>query len=232
MEHLEVSPCSGCAAAPDCMVFQAGVTGGNTGAPERIERLTAGQIASQDPANAIVVKEGWAARFIVFRDGEKRITEILLPGELANGPELVGAGPPPILMALSDLELCVVGSNAVSGALQSPAVLSQLLKCSAAHVSRLRELIVTTGKRSAERRVAAFILYMYHRLHERRLVNGAEMAFPLRQQDLADVLGLTQVHVSRMLKLLKDRGVISISDGGITITNMQSLTRIAQSPFD
>jgi CRP-like cAMP-binding protein len=63
-------------------------------------------------------------------------------------------------------------------------------------------------------------------------VNGAEMAFPLRQQDLADVLGLTQVHVSRMLKLLKDRGVISISDGGITITNMQSLTRIAQSPFD
>jgi DNA-binding transcriptional regulator LsrR (DeoR family) len=44
---------------------------------------------------------------------------------------------------------------------------------------------------------------------------------------LADHLGITSVHVNRVLKSLRDRGIASVRDGQVFIENLHELTRIA-----
>jgi CRP-like cAMP-binding protein len=103
-----------------------------------------------------------------------------------------------------------------------------LWKVCAGQAFRLRELVATLGKQSAEVRIAAFIVGMYRRLTALGRVAGEEMPFPLRQKDIADILGLTQVHVSRMLKLLKDKNLIQMNDDRIRLLDAPTLARIGQ----
>jgi CRP-like cAMP-binding protein len=50
--------------------------------------------------------------------------------------------------------------------------------------------------------------------------------FPLRQQHIADAVGLTPVHVSRVLGLLRERGIAELSEGVLQIFNLSELQRI------
>ncbi len=227
-EREDSNPCPSCLSAPHCVLVRLGIAGEAPGSPKRIDELAAGHIVSSNPMDITVVKEGWGAKFTILVDGQRRITDILLSGELANGEELAEDGSAFPFIALSDLKICVFDRAAFSGALQDTKALAELARNCAGHAKLLRELLVTTGKRSAERRTAAFILQMHRRASDRGVVNGDQLPFPFRQQDLADVLGLTQVHVSRMLKRLRDRRFILLSDRNIRITDMQGLARIAQ----
>jgi len=50
--------------------------------------------------------------------------------------------------------------------------------------------------------------------------------FPLRQQHIADAVGLTPVHVSRVLSLFRERGLVVLSDGVLQVFNLPELERI------
>jgi CRP-like cAMP-binding protein len=163
-----------------------------------------------------------------FPDGKRQITEVLLPGEFASCDELVGSGSSPRLVGLSDIEICLFDRTDFLNALQNNTSSMALWKSCAGQARRLREWLATLGKQSAEARTAALMLHVYRRLTTLGYIRDDEMPFPLRQQDLADILGLTQVHVSRMLKLLKDKRLLSFAEGRIRLLDLPALTRIAQ----
>jgi CRP-like cAMP-binding protein len=66
----------------------------------------------------------------------------------------------------------------------------------------------------------SFILEVFERLTKRGLADGATIPFPLRQHIIADALGLTQVHVSRIITALRKRGAIRLTGGKLTILDM------------
>ena len=75
------------------------------------------------------------------------------------------------------------------------------------------------GRLDASAKMAAFILNIYQRLQRRGLINGVSYNLPLIQEQIADHLGLTIVHVNRTLRRLReqrlaivDRGVVIIMD--------------------
>ena len=62
----------------------------------------------------------------------------------------------------------------------------------------------------------------------RHVIRGQRYAFPLRQQDIADIVGLTPVHVSRVFTKFRQSGVIELAGGTLAILNLPELERIGR----
>ena len=82
------------------------------------------------------------------------------------------------------------------------------------------------GQYSAEERIAYLLLHLTQRIAARSVIREQRYPFPLRQQHVADAVGLTSVHVSRVLSLFRDRGIIELSDGVLQVINLPELERI------
>ncbi len=88
------------------------------------------------------------------------------------------------------------------------------------------ELLAVLGQRSAEERIAYLFLHLIPRIAARTVVRDQRYPFPLRQQHIADTVGLTPVHVSRVLGMFRDRRILTLSDGTLHVTDQQQLERI------
>ena len=83
--------------------------------------------------------------------------------------------------------------------------------------------IIRLGQCDAEQRVASIIVDLYHRLADRGLARDNEFILELTQQHLADLLGLTAVHLNRMLGRLESRGMLLWSGQRVQILDMGAL---------
>jgi CRP-like cAMP-binding protein len=91
----------------------------------------------------------------------------------------------------------------------------------------MRAWITSMGRRSSLERVAHLMCELYLRARNIGLIAGIELALPLSQLMLADSLGMTPVHLNRVLKVLRESGAMTISRGILHITDPMKLTTIA-----
>ena len=91
----------------------------------------------------------------------------------------------------------------------------------------LRAWIVSMGRRSSTERVAHLLLELCLRASNIGLSHNGEMQLPLTQTVLADALGMTPVHINRVLQALRRQGAVELQRGMLTIHQMAVLTRIA-----
>ncbi len=91
-----------------------------------------------------------------------------------------------------------------------------------------REKILSIGRRSALARIAHIFCELSVRLRLVGLADDKGYALPLTQADLADVTGLTSVHVNRMLKKLRDEKLLTFRGGMVTIDDWERLQRVAE----
>ena len=91
----------------------------------------------------------------------------------------------------------------------------------------LRAWIVSLGRRSSIERAAHLLLELYIRGVRSGLAERHELELPLSQAVLADALGMTPVHINRMLQELRKSGVIQLKRGLLRIQDAAALTRIS-----
>ena len=181
----------------------------------RKELLTEGR----EIAGPILLTAGWAARVRLLADGRRQFLSFVLPGDLIgmcrqHRPLAVST-----VVALTQISFCPApSSDGLSGLAEAYAV-SQALE-----EARLLNQILRLGRLSALDRIADLMLEFYERLGVAGLVDGNSFAFPLTQELLADALGLTSVHVNRMLQTLRRDGDLDWRGGRITIRNHAALT--------
>jgi CRP-like cAMP-binding protein len=65
------------------------------------------------------------------------------------------------------------------------------------------------------------------RVGERSVIRDNRYPLPLRQQDIAEAVGLTPVHVSRILGVFREKGIADLSNGLLEVFNMRELQRLA-----
>ena len=65
------------------------------------------------------------------------------------------------------------------------------------------------------------------RLHQAGLVNGDGFRLPMTQEEIADHLGLTLVHVNRVLRRLRESGIVTVQGGVVTVNEMTRLSQLA-----
>jgi CRP-like cAMP-binding protein len=92
----------------------------------------------------------------------------------------------------------------------------------------LREWICNVAARDALASVAHLICEIAFRLEVVGMITENSFHFPLTQQDIANASGLSSVHVNRTLKEMRKRGLISLEQRTLTLSNFEELKRIAQ----
>jgi CRP-like cAMP-binding protein len=80
-----------------------------------------------------------------------------------------------------------------------------------------REWIVNVGQRSGLNRLVHVVMELRERLRVIDRVSGPEFDLPLTQEQLGEAMGITSIHVNRILKQLHDLGVMKFQRGRITI---------------
>jgi len=71
-------------------------------------------------------------------------------------------------------------------------------------------------------------LDFHTRLSRKRLITGSSYSLPLTQHHIASYLGLTVVHVNRVLRFLRDEQIVRLERHCMTILNLKQLKTLAQ----
>jgi CRP-like cAMP-binding protein len=90
------------------------------------------------------------------------------------------------------------------------------------------EHLVDIGRRDAKGRMAHFLLELGARLKLVGLATREGYACPLSQYMLADALGLSAVHVNRVLRELREDGLVTFQRGQVTFDDFDGLVTIAE----
>jgi len=146
--------------------------------------------------SVFVICSGWAFRFVQLPDGRRQTLSILLPGDVVSGVSLFARRLGYSVQALTKVAYCRFSrSELLNSLVTRPEVLESLTAICLAEKEQADEAITDLGRRSASERISRFILQLMDRLAARGMVKDQSFEFPLRQQHIADAVGLTTVHV-------------------------------------
>lgn len=182
----------------------------------------------QTDRTAYAVLSGWAHRYRVFEDGRRQISRLFLPGDFIGlNAALLGLPEQPIA-ALSEMQLAKIDAAQLLDSLQNRRSLWLAFLWSDTRDRFIsEERVASIGRRSAYERLAHILVELYHRLA--LTGNAAERHFtlPLTQDHLADLLGLTSIHINRVLRRLKRDNLISVEGRVIRLLDLQRLQCVA-----
>jgi CRP-like cAMP-binding protein len=180
-----------------------------------------------EPDVAHLLLAGHACRSRMLRDGRRQITAILIPGDICD-PEAILAHPAGY--AVNTLTRCVVGEIPLArfASLDHPELIATLGHRLRREEAIAREWIVSLGRRVGIERMAHLLCELRWRLASVGLATQDSYELRITQSDFADALGLTPVHVNRMLKGLRNSRLIQLRGGWLTLLDRPRLERLAQ----
>jgi len=165
---------------------------------------------SDEPCEQIYrIDEGWACRYALLGSGRRQITALYLPGEYCEPHWLFERRSRAPVIALTNVRAALVPIDSDGSGVQvreTPKLIAAMVKL----LNRQSEWIAALGRKTAVERVCAVLFDIFERLRLVGRTNGDICPMPLTQVDLADVVGLTPVHVNRVLKELRGRGILEL----------------------
>jgi CRP/FNR family transcriptional regulator, anaerobic regulatory protein len=197
--------------------------------PTRFAVRDAPLVRLGDPEpSVILVRNGFAFRSCSLADGRRAILHIVTPGDYLGLDHLVLARPIEEVTAA-----CRVGYNTLPTAqvrelLKNPAVNLQILRLMAEARWRADRLAMSIGRLDAQARICVMLLDLYDRLRRQELISRLTFNLPLTQEQMADHLGLTLVHVNRTLRRLREERIVLVDRQVVIIMDLDRLREFAQ----
>jgi CRP-like cAMP-binding protein len=90
-----------------------------------------------------------------------------------------------------------------------------------------REWIVNVGQRPAPARLAHVMMELRERLKVIGRVEGASFDMPLTQEQIGEALGITAVHANRVIKQLRQDGIVDLHRGRVTVLSEAKFEELA-----
>lgn len=183
----------------------------------------------EDQCNSLfVVKSGSFRSFISSADGYEQTIGFYLPGELMGLDALQNGRFHCGVVALETATVCEVPLTRLNELCNHiPSLQAQLMRIVGTQIVSDHDKIVLLGNRSAAEKMATFLLMMSQR-YSALGYSGTEFNLTMRRHDIANFLGLTIETVSRQLRHLSQKGIITVKQRGIHITNLGSLKTIVE----
>ena len=175
--------------------------------------------------------EGWVSCSMNVLNGRRQIVTVSLPGDLLGVPSLCLTRAAVAFEALTPAVVQVISLDAFAGLfMKLPRLALSMFLVSQQERVLLMERLASVGQTKAIQRLAAFLLHIHERLQQVDKSVGQSFELPLTQADLAEIVGLTFVHVNRSLRELDRRGLIQRSGKQVTLVDPESLRELAGLP--
>lgn len=210
-------------------------------------RALMGEAVHEQPAAQILIEancehrfvyrmlDGWAARIRTLPDGREQCILIFLPGDLFAVKSMFVARHPDSVRVLCPSRMQRIDYRELHGAfLRDPDIANRCIWQIVEEERRLHNWVVSLGQGSAEERLALLLLDFHGRLADSGAINASDRSYPLplTQVQLADHLGITAIHVNRVLKVFREKGLAQVREGKVTILNLEGLAAIARPLLD
>ncbi|MDP1026566.1 Crp/Fnr family transcriptional regulator [Sphingomonas sp. KR1UV-12] len=216
-------------------------TQGRLGAEERAVLDDACEQVRELPARHILVRagervhtstlllDGFICRYMDDNAGARQLVAIHVPGDFVD---LHG-------FPLQTLEHDVAAMGPVTIASWSHETLVRITE-GRPHLTRMlwyatlldaaihREWIFRLGRLGAEGRLAHLICELYVRLEAVGLTRDGRFTLPLKQADLAEACGLTNVHINRVLRSIREQGIMTFRSGEVVVHDMARLRKLGE----
>ena len=162
------------------------------------------------------------------RDGDRQILSIKIPGDILGLQSLYLDKSDHNIQALTRSEIAIVPSELLKAISDEFVVVRHaIIRIMLTEASMLRELILNIGRRDARARLAHFLCEFAVRTGGTDKINNRSFELPLTQEQLGDALGLTAVHINRMLQLLTRDGLIARDAKSIRFVDWDRLQDVA-----
>jgi CRP-like cAMP-binding protein len=181
------------------------------------------------PEFVFLLVDGWAYRYKVLPDGRRQILAYLIPGDLCDIHIFILKEMDHSIGLLSNAQVAAIPKQAMLDLIhEHPRIGEALFWSTLVDEGVLREWLVNLGQRDAFQRIAHLFCEMWLRMCQVGLTEGGEFSLPLTQEQLGDTMGLTSVHVNRVLQRMRAEGLISLSSKNLVIHDIDRLKQIAQ----
>lgn len=179
------------------------------------------------PGPVFVMLDGWACRYKILPNGSRQVLAYMMPGDCCD----LNIG----LLAEMDHNIQTISSAVVATIerLDMDAIMDKhrgvakaMYLAQLVDEGTMRAWITSMGRRTSVERVAHLMCELYLRARNIGLTSEP-LALPLSQLLLADSLGMTPVHLNRVLKELRLTGAMTLMRGSLVIADPVKLVQIA-----
>jgi CRP-like cAMP-binding protein len=173
--------------------------------------------------------EGIVCRYSDLADGQRQIMELHVTGDFLDLHSFLLKHLEHNVGSLTPVRVALVPHDAVRQITEDYPHLGRTLWFSTLLDAAIhREKILSVGRRAAIARIAHLMCELFLRLGVVGMAGTDRFKLPLTQADLADATGLTSIHVNRMLKQLRDDGLMTFRGGEVVIHDWGKLQRLAE----
>ncbi|MEJ2756649.1 MAG: fumarate/nitrate reduction transcriptional regulator Fnr, partial [Gammaproteobacteria bacterium] len=180
-----------------------------------------------DPFSSVyAVRSGTIKASNITSRGEEHITGFYLPGEVLGMDGIATGQHTNAAIALETAAVCEIPFSQLEAlSLKLPSLQRHFFQLMGKEIVTDQRIMTLLSKHSADERIAALLLSISTRNHNRHL-SASSFRLPMSRSDIGNYLGLTLETVSRVLSRFQQNGLLTIDKREITIQKMDELKAI------
>ena len=183
------------------------------------------------PVRSMLVVSGFCCRYRLLPEGQRQITALHMAGDFVDLHSFLLKEMDHAVGAMTNCTIITFPHpNLVKVSEQFPHLTRLLWLMTLLDGSMNREWLVGMGRLSAQQRTGHLLCETYTRLRAIGMADDHGFSFPITQTSLADALGISTVHVNRVIQELRQSGLIVWENGVVRILDWPRLMEL--SSFD
>jgi CRP-like cAMP-binding protein len=214
----------------------ASLTTGERVAVQRLPMTLRALPADQDivregdtPVESCLVVKGFACRYILTAQGKRQILSFHMAGDIPDLQSLHLSVMDHNLATVVPTELAFIRHEDLRALIRSQPRLGDLFwRDTLIDAAVFRQWMVGMGRRSAEGQLAHLLCELLVRMRSVGLIENHSFELPLTQAELGDALGLSTVHVNRVLQDLRREGLISLRGAFVNVQDWARLKKTGE----
>jgi CRP/FNR family transcriptional regulator, anaerobic regulatory protein len=175
------------------------------------------------------LRAGWACQFRDCSTDRRIIVDVYLPGDVIGLDTILRTQRSEQVVTLtSGMIEMIPAQDVLTTVFADRLAALYIARLLCQRQRRVERYLTAVSSLDARSRLAMMILDFYTRLRRRKLLTGLVYNLPLTQIQIGNYLGLTVVHVNRVLRALRDEQIVNLDKHCVTILDLASLTDLAR----
>ncbi len=175
------------------------------------------------------LRSGWACQLRKLCDRRKAILDIYLPGDVIGLDAALNTRPTENVVALTSIAVdAMILEEGLYGLMTHQHTALYVAWLLGQRQRRADRLLSAVTSLDARGRLAVMFFDFYRRLKAQKLISSPTYNLPLTQSQIGSYLGLTVVHVNRVLGVLRQQHIVNFEKHCVNIVDLEELTKLAQ----
>jgi CRP-like cAMP-binding protein len=177
----------------------------------------------------MTIISGWVLEYRILPDGQRSIVNIFTPGDFIGFNFDDNFLSKSTFVAVTDVKCCMLDKKSFVNFIENqPFIAHKVIKKLTLSIESMSNYLTSVGRTDAQSRICFLIYNLAQKVYKYTYSNiiGKDINIPLNQEDIADILGLTSVHVSRSIKRLCDKNIISLNKKSYKLLSLNNINKL------